>query len=443
MKILSALCIGDELLDGRIRDENAWWLARLSAEQGFPLHSIHIIGDDMDTIVAHLEAHSQHADILIVCGGMGPTADDITHHAAARWRGVGLKVDPITLERIQQRFAQRGHPFTPNNVTQASFPEGAEILATDVGAAAGFVLEKHGCRVYFLPGVPAEYRWFIAQYISPLLGTTAPAAWAAHHTRLCFFGAGESWLETQLSGIEALAGQLGARVSYLAQAPVIEIHLKAPAQAALDSLRDFVLQRVGKWLIAEGEETLATRLCKLLGSRAVTVSTAESCTAGLVASKLAAVPGASDWFERGFITYADAAKTELLGVRPEIITRFNAVSPQTACQMAAGARRAAGADFALATTGFAGPTGGTADIPIGTVHFALAAPDGVWHYKRVFSHRTRDEVLTASVYAALSLLLWHLEARLAEHLVDGPFRDAQVWGAEGIPTRPALSTDST
>lgn len=436
MKTISALCIGDELLDGRIRDENAWWLAQLSAEQGFPLHSIHIIGDDMDTIVAQLEACSQRADILIVCGGMGPTADDITHHAAAKWMGVPLEVDSITQERIQQRFAQRGRPFTPNNLRQASFPTGAEILATDVGTAAGFVLQKHGCRVYFLPGVPSEYRWFIAQYLTPVLTPAGQAEYAAHRTRLCFFGAGESWLEAQLTGIESLAQQLQARVSYLAQAPVIEVHLKALTQAGLDALRNFVLERVGKWLIAEGGETLTTRLCKLLSERAVTVSTAESCTAGLVASKIAAVPGASDWFKRGFITYASEAKTELLGVRPEIIARYNAVSAQTACQMAAGAQRAAGADFALAVTGFAGPTGGTADIPIGTVHFALAAPDGVWHYKRLFPHRTRDEVLSASVYVALSLLLWHLEARLAEHPVNGPFTAAQVWATEGVPTHP-------
>lgn len=432
MARISALCIGDELLDGRVRDKNAVWLAEFLGQNGLQLSSVHFIGDALETISGALQALSADADTLVVCGGMGPTADDITRDAAADWLGVALKEDPQTLAGLQRRFAQRGYPFTPNNHRQALFPAGAKILPSEVGTAAGFMLEKSACQVFFLPGVPPEYRWFIRTYLHQRLGERGGASARNEHASFSFLGIGESMLESKLAGIEPLAERLGAKVSYLANSPVVAVHLKAPGGQALAELGDFILQRAKKWLIAQDEETLCERLCKLLRAQKYTVTSAESCTAGLLAAKLAEVPGASDWFERGFVTYADAAKVEMLGVRPHILEKFGAVSAQTACQMAAGAQRAAGADFALATTGFAGPTGGTPDQPVGTIHFALATPQGAWHYARRFPGRTRPQVLRAGVYTATALLLWHLEGRLQEHPLRGPFTRAQIWAEDGI-----------
>jgi nicotinamide-nucleotide amidase len=429
MTKLSALCIGDELLDGRIADKNAAWLGARAAEHGSDLESVRIVGDDLDLIVAALEQASRDSDLIVVSGGLGPTADDITRDAAATWVGAELELDEQLLETLERRFAERGYPFTPNNRRQCMFPQGADILQTRVGTAAGFAVEKNGCRALFFPGVPPEFRWFVETYILPKIGQHEGRR---HRERLAFYGLGESQLESKLDGIEELAKEVGARVSYRAEYPVIEVNLKAIDEASLDRMRDHVLERVGPWLVAQGDETFAERLGQALLDHEATVTTAESCTAGRVAAKLTEISGSSGWFERGFLTYANDAKTDMLGVKPEILESFGAVSPQTVCQMAAGARAAAGATYAVATSGIAGPTGGTPDKPVGTVHFALATPDGVWHRHVAFSNRGRDRVLTASVYTVLSLLLWELEGRLDEHRVDGPFSDDEVWAPMGI-----------
>ncbi len=429
MTTLSALCIGDELLDGRIADKNATWLGAQASEHGLELESVRVVGDDLDQIVNTLEEASQRCDLIVVSGGMGPTADDITRDAVATWIGVDLELDQETLEILQERFAARGYPFSPNNRRQCMFPQGAEILATEVGTAAGFAVEKNGCRAVFFPGVPPEFRWFVDTYILPEIGQ--PDA-RTERERLAFYGLGESQLESRLDGIEELADKLCARVSYRAEYPINEVNLKAGDAATLDQMRQYVLERVGRWLVCQGDEAFAERLGKALLARNATVTTAESCTAGRVGAKLTEVSGSSGWFERGYITYANAAKTDMLGVKPEILEKFGAVSPQTVCQMAAGAKKAAGADYAVATSGIAGPTGGTPEKPVGTVHFALATPEGVWHRHVAFSNRGRDRVLTASVYTALSLLLWELEGRLDEHRVNGPFSDDDVWAPAGV-----------
>jgi nicotinamide-nucleotide amidase len=429
MTVLSALCIGDELLDGRISDKNAAWLAAQASDQGLSLQAVRMIGDDVDAIVSALDEASRSCDLIVSSGGLGPTADDLTHEAAAKWAGVDLELDEAVRDQLEQRFEARGYQFTSNNLRQCTFPKGAKVLATEVGTAAGFSVEKVGCRAVFLPGVPSEFRWFVTTYILPDIGQ--PQSRLARE-KLAFFGPGESQLETRLDGIEDLAKRLGARVGYRAAYPVNEVHLKAGDDEALDEMRAFVLERVGHWLVSQGDETLTGRIGQALLAEGATVTAAESCTSGRVAAKLTEVSGSSGWFERGFITYANAAKTDMLGVRPAILDKFGAVSPQTVCQMASGAKKAAGATYAVATSGIAGPTGGTPQKPVGTVHFALATPQGVWHRHVQFPKRGRQRVLTASVYTAASLLLWRLEDRLDEHRINGPFSEDEVWADEGI-----------
>lgn len=432
MKTVSILCVGEELLDGRTRDQNAIWLARASTDHGFDLSSIHIIGDAQDTIINALEEVSQTCDFLIVSGGLGPTADDITRDAASKWLGAALQLDESALRALKQRFAARGYSYTANNRSQCLFPAGAKILKSDVGTAAGFSVEKNDCVITFLPGVPREFRWFIEHYMIPQLTPPRGTEDPIHRERLVFFGAGESWLESQLEGIEELATEVGGRVSYLAKAPLIEIHLKAPGAKAVSRMLDFTLERVSKWVIARGEQPTEARIGALLQEQGATVSSAESCTGGQLAARFVSVSGASNWFERGFITYSNDAKTKALGVSAEIIDRFGAVSPQVVCQMAAGAQKEAGATYALSISGIAGPTGGTPDKPVGTVHFALAAPDGVWHFEALFAGKSREQVTSASAYTSMALLIWHLEGRMDEHAVAGPFQASQVWSDDGV-----------
>lgn len=158
MTTISALCIGDELLDGRIADKNAAWLGAQASLKGADLESVRVVGDDLEKIVRTLEQASHDNDVIVVSGGLGPTADDITRDAAAKWIGAELELDEDILETLVRRFAERGYPFTPNNRRQCMFPEGADILQTQVGTAAGFAVEKNGCRAVFFPGVPSEFR---------------------------------------------------------------------------------------------------------------------------------------------------------------------------------------------------------------------------------------------------------------------------------------------
>jgi nicotinamide-nucleotide amidase len=429
MTMLSALCIGDELLDGRTRDTNAAWLAAQATENGVSLQSVRMVGDEVEAIVSALDDAARGCDLIVCSGGLGPTADDLTHDAAAEWVGADLEIDEDIKDRLKQRFEERGYTFTPNNIRQCTFPTGAEVLATEVGTAAGFSVVKDGCRAIFLPGVPSEFQWFVTTYILPEIGQPQSRL---SRERLAFFGPGESQLESSLEGVEELAESLGARIGYRAVYPVNEVHLKAGDAAALDKLRAFVLERVGRWLVCQGDQSLAGRIGEALVAHGETVTAAESCTAGRVCSKLTEVSGSSGWFDRGFITYANAAKSDLLGVRPQILKAFGAVSPQTVCQMASGAKRAAGATYALATSGIAGPTGGSPEKPVGTVHFALATPQGVWHRHVAFPNRGRRRILAASVYTAATLLLWQLEDRLDEHRVNGPFSKNDVWAPRGI-----------
>jgi nicotinamide-nucleotide amidase len=429
MAHISAICVGDELLDGRITDRNASWLARWLGDRGLALGGVRMVSDDLDAIGEALEQVARRADLVVVCGGLGPTADDRTREAAARWAGRELELDEAVLERLERRFAEYGAPFTPNNRDQCAFPSGARILTSEVGTADGFVLDHAQTQVVFLPGVPSEFRWFVDTYIDDKLAE--PAGAPARET-LTFFGPGESQLETKLSGIEEFADELGARVGYRASYPTIEVELKAGDADSLEPLREFVTDRIGAWLIADGQRSFAERVGQALLDAGATATTAESCTAGRVAAKLTEVSGSSGWFERGYITYANAAKIEMLGVDAGILERFGAVSAQTVCQMALGARRLAGSTFALAISGIAGPTGGTPDKPVGTVHFALAGPEGVWHRRATFANRGRQRVLSASVYTILSLLLWRLEDRLDSHQINGPFSAEQVFSAAGV-----------
>jgi len=423
MKI-ECIAIGDELLDGRVVEANAAWLGAFLFENGGMLSRVTTVSDDLHDIVGALE--EARAPIVVVCGGLGPTADDRTRDAVACWKRVELVEDADTRERLEARFAARKIKITSNNYRQATFPAGAGVLATEVGSAAGFSVDDDTRRFYFFPGVPSEFRWFAETYIRPLL-KTAPS----HRICLHFFGRGESSLENDLQGLEELAADRSVRVGYRASFPTIEIKLAGELEAVKEVCA-FVLSRSSKYLVGQDEEMLPHRVGRLLKEHGLTVTTAESCTAGGIAAAITDVAGSSAWFERGFVTYSNASKVDEIQVAPAILQTFGAVSAQTVCQMALGAQKRAGADFALAVSGIAGPDGGTPDKPVGTVHFGLATPSGVFHKHVVFPFRSREQVRTSTIYTALALLLAWLEGDVGRFRVDGPYGQDQVFGPSGI-----------
>ncbi|MBA2662773.1 MAG: CinA family nicotinamide mononucleotide deamidase-related protein [Bradymonadaceae bacterium] len=437
MSKINVVCIGDELLDGRTTDRNSVFIAKLAIEYGGEVSTVRWVRDDLEMIVEALEAAAQGADFVVVSGGLGPTSDDLTRDAAAAWAASRLVLDEALLTQLKARFAERGYPFTENNARQCYFPAGARILATEVGTAAGFELEQSGARAMFFPGVPNEFQWFAHTYLVPAL-PEGSLSLGKRRLKFAFHGIGESHLENKLGEIVALAKEVGGRIGYRASFPIIEVSLSAPDGAGLARLCEHVLARIGPWLVGEGDESLAERIGRRLSEAGQTVTAAESCTAGALSAKITEVSGSSRWFERGYITYANQSKIDEVGVSASALEQHGAVSLATVCQMALGARRRAKAGFALAVSGIAGPSGGSADKPVGTVHFALATDEGVYHRKVVYPQPSREQVRQASVYTALSLLLWKLEGTLAQHRVDGPFDDADV-AAGNFPTE-ALQT---
>ena len=427
MKI-GMLAIGDELLDGRVGDVNAHRMGAALAEHGRALHEVRVVTDDVDAIAAALASLAEAGCARVVCsGGLGPTEDDVTRQAAARWAGVALERDDAELARIEARFESRGRAFTDNNVVQAMFPAGAIVHTSEVGTASAFEVARGDCVAFFAPGVPSEFSW----YVDAALGSSAAASTDLARHSLDFFGAGESQLATLMGDLEERATAMGARVGWRAHYPIISLSLKAPSQEDADALAALARERGEAFLVGEGDQTIEVRVGEALVAAGATVACAESCTAGGIAHALTRTAGSSAWIEMSWVTYANRAKAELVGVREEALAAHGAVSPQVACQMADGARKTAGATYGIAVTGIAGPGGGSDHKPVGLVHFALATQEGVWHQRRVFKGRDRDAVRAASVYTALAMLLWRLQGREA---LDGPISHADAWLPEGAPS---------
>lgn len=418
---LAVVCVGDELLDGRIRDRNASRLGGFLEGAGHRLVSAQIVPDEADTIVQVLDEAARRAPFVVVSGGLGPTRDDRTRHAAARWAEVELELREPLLERLRKRFDEAGFTFTENNRRQCYVPEGAEVLPSEVGTASSFVLERDSTEAWFLPGVPREFDWYVEQRLLERLDGAESEHTAS--TTLTFLGLGESGLETRLAPAIELADRHDLAVSYLADAPTVEVRLRGHDGSAVDAVRSAILDEIGDWLVTDAGESLAARAGRRLQEEGATVAAAESCTAGWISKELTDISGSSGWFEYGFVAYANRAKIDLLDVDPASIERHGAVSPEVVRQMASGARARASADFGLAVSGIAGPSGGTDEKPVGTVDFGLATPEGVYTRRIQFPPRSRRSVRWSTVQTALGLLLWYLDGRLEAHSVDGPVSD--------------------
>jgi len=422
---LAAICIGDELLDGRVRDRNAAHLADVASRHDWALDEVRIVPDDLDDIVNSLHRLADDHEVLVVSGGLGPTGDDMTRRAAATWSARILDLDEQALASLYKRLDENGYTFTDNNRAQCEFPAGADILPSTVGTAGGFRLKHDDTVAFFFPGVPGEFEWFTDEFLVGYLAGDGSAELTAH--ALTFAGIGESQLETQLDEItdrlcertptiERNAIKLGFR----ADAPINHVHISSPSADAVESLVDAARDELGRFLVSEQEETPHARLGAMLTEREETVAVAESCTAGGLGARLTETPGASDWFEYGFITYANRAKVDLLGVSPATLDRDGAVSEACVREMARGARERSASTYALAISGIAGPTGGTDDKPVGTVHFGLATPSGTYHRRINFPPRSRAEIRKGSVDMAVAMLIWQLDDHLMAHPVDGP-----------------------
>jgi nicotinamide-nucleotide amidase len=374
------LCIGTELLLGNIANGNARWIAEQLAALGVPHFRQEVVGDNRDRLIQAVREASTRCRVLITTGGLGPTPDDLTTEAIAAAFDTPLVEHTEIWEQIQARIGARGRLCSPSNRKQAFLPRGAQVLPNPTGTAPGMVWTPvPGFTVLTFPGVPSEMQAMWAATAAPWLREAGLAAGVFASRMLRFWGVSESALAEQVADLLALenptvapyagAGEVKLRLTACAATAAAAETLLAPVEAALR-------QRTGRQCYGADHDSLASVVLQRLRDRGETLAVAESCTGGGIGAALAAVPGASDGFLGGVIAYANALKQGLLGVPLELLDRHGAVSDPVAQAMAQGARRATGADWAIAVTGIAGPGGGSAEKPVGLVHIAIAGPDG-------------------------------------------------------------------
>jgi nicotinamide-nucleotide amidase len=400
----AVLCIGTELTRGELVNTNATWLADALTSAGIEVTSVDCVDDDRVRIEAYLRRLAGEHALLVCTGGLGPTTDDITTECAARVAGLELVRDAASLAHIEERLSRFGRPMAISNAKQADFPAGARILPNPNGTAPGFRVALGKCAAYFMPGVPTEMKaMFEANIVADL---DALVSEPRHQIVLRTFGAPESEVNDLLSGVE---GRFDVVIGYRATLPEIEVKVLAKgatreiAASAARRAADEVRTRLGERVYDEGFGSLPDSVGRLLAERGKTLAVAESCTGGLVAELMTRLPGASRYFLGGVVAYDNRVKTQLLGVPAELIAAHGAVSQQVAQAMAEGARQRLGADFGLAFTGIAGPDGGTAQKPVGLVHWALAGAANSAQRERVFVG-DRLAVRRRAAFAGLDLL---------------------------------------
>lgn len=375
------ITIGDELLIGQVVDTNSAWLGRTLGEDGIKVTQITSVQDDADQIARTVNEALARVSIVLVTGGLGPTRDDITKHTLAKLFGMKLVRDEQVYETVRQQLAVRGIAFNELNQGQALVPDGCTVLPNRNGTAPGMWFEHGGQILVSMPGVPFEMKALVTDEVLPRLRTHFSLHANVHRTAITF-GLAESILAERIAPWEA-ALPANLHLAYLPSALCIRLRLSAyetdPDEARSEIGRQFdrLAGLIPHYLVGYGDDTLESVTGTLLRSRGETLATAESCTGGNIAHRFTAMPGASDYFLGGVVAYSNEVKTALLGVDPDSLNRYGAVSRSVAEQMAEGVRRATGATYGISTTGIAGPTGGTPDKPVGTVWMAVATPEGV------------------------------------------------------------------
>jgi nicotinamide-nucleotide amidase len=405
------IAIGNEVLNGEIVNANAAFLAARLGDAGWRVVRHSVVADaEADILQAFREAEAR-ARVVVVTGGLGPTRDDITSACAARYFGVERRLDEAVLEGIRAFFERVRYPMTENNRNQALFPEGAVVLPNPLGTAPGFRMARGDRHFFFMPGVPREMKRMMEHEVIPFLEKLLPPGSHLSTVLLRVFGIGESRLDERLSNVAA--GVPGVTLGFRADFPENLVRIVAEgttaeeARARLGRVRAEVEARLGDLVIGESERRVEAVVGELLRARKLKLATAESCSGGLLAHRLTNVPGSSDYFERGFVTYSNEAKAAELGVPEALLEAHGAVSEPVAAAMAEGVRRVAGTDLGIAITGIAGPAGGTEEKPVGLVYIALSSSEGTRaHRLQFFGDRERIKNWSAAI--ALNMLRMHV-----------------------------------
>lgn len=394
------IAIGSEMLGPTRVDTNSLEITSALESAGIPVVRKSVVGDLLADLVAELRSSLDRAEIVISTGGLGPTEDDLTREALSEAFGLTLETDESIVDTIRARFEARGWTMPEVNRRQANVFVGQTTLRNERGTAPGFHLAIGAKHIWVFPGVPHELKWMIETYFAPWLREVSGGR-TRHRRVLKIAGMTESAVEERLEPFyEQHSGEL---VTILASGGQIEIHLNAFDAAEIATREAEILELFGMRVFGYDADTLESVVGALLQSRRETVSTAESCTGGLLGSRITDVAGSSAWYLGGAICYTAAAKTDLAGVDPALIREHGEVSEPVARALARGARERFHTTWGIGITGIAGPTGGTPDKPVGTVHIAVAGPNGEEH-RKIFWPAPRTIVKWFSTQTALDLL---------------------------------------
>ncbi len=408
---IEIISIGDELLIGQTINTNASWMGEKLFEIGTTVNWVTTVGDDHDLLIKTLEIAEQRADVILLTGGLGPTHDDVTKKAVCSFLKSELVVDQVVLEHVKKMFRERGIKMVKVNEEQAMVPDKAKVINNPVGTAPAMFFEKDGKKFFVMPGVPFEMKGIMQESVLPAVKELLNGK-VAKKKFIATIGIGESTLFEKIGNIEEV--EKYARVAFLPGFSGVKIRLIADGKNSTEAdeklkQADTLIQRnIKEFIYAEKDIPLEEAIVHLLTEKNNTLAVAESCTGGLLASKITNVSGSSQVFLEGVVVYSNQAKVNRLGVPENLINEHGAVSPQVAEKLAEQVRKLSGADFGLATTGIAGPTGGTPEKPVGLVYLGYADKNGAFA-KKYMSKLNRLENKERFSYAALDLLRVNLK----------------------------------
>ena len=415
---------GTELLLGETLNTSAHYLTGKLSSLGIEVDYHTTVGDNSMRLEQVLQQAIERSDLIITTGGLGPTADDLTKELVAKVLDLKMEIDASSLEKIKQFFGRRKAPMPASNEKQAYFPQGAKILPNPIGTAPGAIIEKNGKTVIILPGPPFEMKPMFKNYVLPELARiVGPNAERMNERVLKVFGIGESAIEKVLDELMNLPN---LTVALLAKRAEMHIRLVArsteitygEAKKTLNQVEEEIRRRLGNKVFGSDQETMVGIVGQGLKNQNLTISTAESCTGGLLGAAFTQEPGSSRFYLGGVVSYSNSLKQGLLGVSEESLKAFGAVSEEVAKEMAEGIRAKTGSNLAISTTGIAGPDGGSDEKPVGLVYLGFATSKAV-HAEKFQFYGERESVRQLTVQAALNGVRLYLNGERRLQLGDG------------------------
>ncbi len=406
------VAIGTELLLGQNVDTNSAWIAQQLALLGVDVYGFQAVGDNEKRIETALKLACERSQAVITTGGLGPTVDDVTRKVAARLAQKQLVFHENIAKAIEERFAhfRPGKPFPKVNLNQAFIPQGATIIPNANGTAPGFIVKVGKSHLACLPGVPLEMKAMLEETLRPFLKSLSPGGVVIKSRIYRTTGIDESALNEKIADI--FEKSTNPTIGVLAHWEGVDIRLSAKAEnvekadALIEDLGKVLTTRLPNFIYGWDQDGLETIVGRMLTTRQMTLATAESCTGGLISHRITQVPGSSNYFLRGYVVYSNEAKDDTLKVDPQLIRQKGAVSREVAEALAANVRKAAKANIGLSTTGIAGPTGGSAQKPVGLVYIGISDDQATQAFEYRFTGN-RDTVKNRASQAALELLRRH------------------------------------